>query len=656
VPHTRRGSCGSIIFSNYLTCLLPMKLGKAFSDSLLVEKRTLRRFGRGEGDGPWWLGAGRALMFATAFFLAFFILFWRLFDLTVIRGREFRRLADGNRIRELTRHAPRGLLLDRTGKPLVGNLRQYRLLSPCQEKSEACVQYLAAAEAEQLEQEGLPAGAFLEIDYQRQYIARESLAHLLGYTGELSEKELQEGYYAKRNYRRGDRVGRAGAEAVFEERLRGRPGRQLVEVDAAGNFLRTLGQEAEVAGENITLAVDLGLAKAVARAVPAAARAAVVVAKPTTGEILALYSSPAFDPNKFTQGLSQAEYEAILDSPDRPLFDRSLGGVYPPGSTFKIVTALAGLTEGAINAQTTVEDVGVIRIGPFTFPNWYFTQYGKTDGLVDVVRALQRSNDIFFYKVGEWLGVSRLADWARRVGLGRPLGIELTGEAGGLVPDPVWKKQRFNTTQDRELRRDQWYLGDTYHVAIGQGYLLTTPLQVNTWTNVIANRGKLCKPTIKKVTSDKRQVISSCKDLGVKKETIELITEGMKRACEPGGTGWPLFEFGIRKLDQLGQLDKLVKIPVACKTGTAEFGDPAGRTHAWFTVFAPVPDSSAVSTGQAPREDETFKGSTLQGGDSNLPLFGEPEISVTVLVEGGGEGSNVAAPIAKKILEEWFSR
>jgi len=163
------------------------------------------------------------------------------------------------------------------------------------------------------------------------------------------------------------------------------------------------------------------------------------------------------------------EYEALLANPDQPLFDRALGGIYPPGSTFKIVTSLAALEEGSVRRDTTVDDIGVLTIGPFSFPNWYFQQYGKTEGMVNIVKALQRSNDIFFYKTGEWLGITKLAAWAHKVGIGKPLGVELGGEASGLMPDPAWKKARFATPEDREAKYDEWYLGDTYHVSIGQG-------------------------------------------------------------------------------------------------------------------------------------------------------------------------------------------
>ncbi len=645
-----------------------MKLGKAFSDNIIAS--SIRRVHIKDQDRVWWRGAGRALLFASVFCLAFFALTIRLVHLTVLRGHELRALADGNRTREIIRNAPRGILFDRTGKPLVVNQGQYRLVRPCEGKAlTPCTETLSKEEGEQWEKEGLPAGFYLEVDYHRQYPYGAALAHLLGYTGELTQKELQQEYFQLRQYRGGDRMGRMGGEAVFEEKLHGRNGKELVEVDAGGKTLRILGRDPEVAGESVMLSVDADLSKAVVSAFPEGFKGVVVVAKPTTGEILALYSSPSFDPNKFSSGLTQKEYDDLAANPDQPLFFRAIGGVYPPGSTFKIVTAIGALQEGAIAKDTIIEDNGTITIGPYQFSNWYFSQYGKTEGPVDIVKGLQRSNDIFFYKTGERLGVTKLADWARKVGIGKPLGIELGGEAGGLMPDPAWKNQRFTTALDLEARNNEWYLGDTYHLSIGQGYLLTTPLQVNTWTNVIANGGKLCRPTIEKVKSpaspagrQKSKVKSECKDLGIKKETIALITEGMRKACEPGGTGWPLFNFRVKSKASQKQDEQNkeatdsslltrpafdsppVSVPVACKTGTAEFGDPQDRTHAWFTVFAPL---TSDGTQRVPQNMDN-QGLT--------PITGEPEISVTVLVEGGGEGSSVAAPIAKKILESWFAR
>lgn len=584
-----------------------MKFGSAFSENVTSERKRERWFSKNEPG--WWSGSGRFLLFTILFLSIMFILFLRLFDLTVVNGHQYRGLSDSNRTRELIRHAPRGILYDRTGIPLVENIPEYRLIRPCDQTSfgASCTTRISREDGDRLLAQGLPSGTFVEVDYKRRYLYPEATAHSIGYINEISQEEANSDYFQLRGYHAGDQVGRVGAEDVFEERLRGRDGKELVEVDASGKILRTIGRDTELPGEPVTLSLDAGISTVVEQVFPKDKKGAVIVTKPTTGEVLAMYSSPSYSPNAFTIGMSQSQYQALVTSPDLPLLNRVIGGVYPPGSTFKLVTALAALEENVVTASTVVEDTGVITIGQFTFPNWYFKQYGKTEGMVNIVMALKRSNDIFFYKVGEWLGITKLGKWAKAVGIGKPLGIELSGEVGGLMPDPTWKNDHFQTPQDLEARSNDWYLGDTYHVAIGQGYLLTTPLQVNVWTNVIANAGKLCRPTIRKIESGKLKA-ESCKNLNVKKETIALITEGMKEACSAGGTGYPFFGFTT---------------PVACKTGTAEFGDTQNKPHAWFTAFAPVT---------------------------------EPEISVTVLVEGAGEGSDVAAPIAKKVFEEWFSR
>lgn len=631
-----------------------MKLGKAFSDNVIIEKKTQSRFSK-TTRGPWWLGAGRALMFAIILFIALFILSLRLFELTIIQGHTYRAWADENRTKELIRHAPRGILYDRTGMPLVANIPHFRLLKPCEKNTaETCVDRLTKEEGEDMQKKGLPNGNFLEVDYQRQYLYPEATAHVVGYTGEITEDELKDDYYVLRKYGRGDRIGRIGAEAVFEDRLRGRDGKELIEVDAAGKIIRTLGRDNEVSGEDITLSLDAKLSQVARDAFPKGQKGAVVVTKPDTGEVLVLYSSPSFSNNEFASGMSASEYDDLVNDPARPMFDRAIGGVYPPGSTFKLVTSIAGIEEGVIRKDTLVEDTGVIKIGPYSFPNWYFLRNGGTEGLVNVVKALQRSNDIYFYKIGEALGIDRLAKWAKRVGIGKPLGIELSGEAEGLMPDAAWKVRHFTDPADVVSKNNLWYLGDTYHVAIGQGYLLTTPLQVNAWTNVVASGGKLCRPTILKI--DGKYRLADCRDIGINKDTLPPILTGMKKACEPGGTGYPLFDFKIPKpelpdderqrLFSVGAMatasgelaNKYLWIPVECKTGTAEFGDTANNTHAWFTAFAPSPP------------DPTTSSSTRK------IVSGVPEISVTVLVEGAGEGSDVAAPVARKIFEEWFSR
>ena len=631
-----------------------VKLGSAFSDNLVQSGRS--RFRGSTGESPWWAGAGRALVFATVLCIAFFVLTWRLFDLTTIHGLEYRKLSDNNRTRELIIHAPRGLLLDRTGRPLTVNVPHYRLLKPCTGGGVTeCVSYLTKDEGDRLTKQGLPAGEYLEVDYLRQYPYEDALSHVIGYTGELSQEELSSDYYRSRNYGLGDRVGRMGAEEVYNERLRGRDGKEFVEVDASGKILRSLGRQEALPGEDITLSLDADLSRVAAQAFPPGEKGAIIVSKPDSGEILAMYSSPGFSPNAFTSGMSSAQYQALVNDPALPMFNRAIGGVYPPVSTFKLIMAIAGLETGAITRDTIVEDNGSITIGPFTFPNWYFIEYGKTEGPVDIVKAIKRSNDIFFYKVGEALGITRIDEWAKKLGLGKPFGIELPGEASGLVPDPAWKEAHFRSPADLAARNNLWYLGDTYHVSIGQGYLLTTPLAVNMWTNIVASGGKSCKPTIAKRTSQKEER-NSCKDMGLKPETLSLITQGMQEACAPGGTGWPLFNFGVKK--NIGNRESSAGdssiasssgarspirdtlVPIACKTGTAEYGEPLDKTHAWFTSFAPIPDQYVP--------DDVKK--------TDSYISGTPELSVTVLVEGAGEGSNVAAPIAKKIYEAWFTR
>lgn len=496
------------------------------------------------------------------------ILFGRLFFLQVIKGGEFRSLADNNRVKEEIIHAPRGIIYDRNGYPLVRNIPGFRV-----HQADGKIKIISREEALILQASGLSKND-LEIDSLREYLYPEDFSQVLGYLGEG--------------------IGKAGLEKEYQETLSGTDGKKLIETNARGIEERALGELKAKPGQDLKTTLDLPLQKKANEAMKEVKKGVVVVADPRNGEILALVSKPTFNPNLFTIGKKGVDVQGILNDKDNPLFNRAISGTYPPGSTFKIITAAAGLETGAISKETKIEDIGILRVGQFSFPNWYFLQYGKLEGFLDIVGALRRSNDIFFYKVAEMVGLEKLSAMAKNFGVGQKLGIDLEGEAGGLFPSEAWKIKNIN---------DKWYLGDTYHLGIGQGYLLTTPLQMNSWTSVIANSGILYQPHLVKAQSAKVKAQNF-----LKRETINLIKEGMREACSPGGTGWPFFEF---------------KIPVACKTGTAEFGDPQNKTHAWFTVFAPVES---------------------------------PQIVVTVLVEEGGEGSNVAAPIAKQILEEWFSR
>ena len=307
-----------------------------------------------------------------------------------------------------------------------------------------------------------------------------------------------------------------------------------------------------------------------------------------------------------------------MDSKNQPLLNRAIGGVYPPGSTFKVVAAAAGLQDNIIDENYTVVDTGVLKVGNFSFANWYYTDYGKKEPKpLNVVTALQRSNDIFFYKLAQKISVDKLSAFAKKMGIGEALGIDLPGEVPGVLPTTAWKQKTLG---------QEWYLGDTYNYGIGQGYLLTTPLQVNTWTQMIANGGSLYVPHLlmtKKPNMKEKNILSA--------STVDLIRQGMIGSCSPGGVAYPLYNFAVKNPKL--QIDNknitsvasasadMRHVVVACKTGTAQEGGASSLPHAWITLFAPA-----------------YK----------------PQIVVTVLEESAGEGSDISAPVAKEILTDYF--
>jgi penicillin-binding protein 2 len=549
----------------------------------------------------------------------------RLGYLQLFRGDYYRALSDSNRIRTEVIYAPRGIIFDRTGVPLVRNSPGFRqtfkdsggtrsvLLS-----REQAIPLMAAREKN------------IAVDSLREYPYKEAMANVLGYTGQVSEADLRGAKYA--NADPNDFIGKTGIEERYERLLAGQNGKQLVEVDALGRSVRSLGQADPVAGDNITLTLDARLQQAAYTAASDIAKGAVIVARPN-GEILAMVSKPSYDPNLFTMDStysvsSRSAYksvgEVLRDEQNQPLLNRAIGGVYPPGSTFKLVVAAAGLEQRRIDGNYTVEDTGVLKVGDFSFANWYYTQYGKTEpGELNVVRALARSNDIFFYKLAERVGVDKISEMADKFGVGRVTGIDLPGEAKGVLPSKKWKE---------EVIKDSWYLGDTFHYGIGQGFLLTTPLQVNMWTAGIANGGVLPVPHLLLNENGGHETGKFLSE-----STISLIREGMIDSCKPGGVAWPLFNFKVKnsKLPVDGKnflevktgsdsavLKDYREVSVACKTGTAEHGGEDTLPHAWITLYAPAYN---------------------------------PEVVVTVLNESSGEGSSKAGPVADKILESYFS-
>ena len=507
-------------------------------------------------------------------FFVFFLLLLRLFQLTIVKGNYYARLSEENRIKQLIIEPERGKIIDRKGLLMVKNLpadtskNQDRLSSA------------------------------------RVYQSAEAAAPVIGYE-QIADPASLKNDHCLYKLKLGDKIGKKGVEKLYDCDLRGRTGKKMIEVDANGKYLKTLTIDLPISGKTIQLALDFELQQKAYQLLEGK-NGAVVAVKPKTGEVLVLVSSPSYNPQSFEDG-GQEKVNKLLNDELKPLFDRASEGTYPPGSIFKLVLAAGALEEKVINDKTQVEDTGIVQAGPISFGNWYFLQYGKTEGMVDIVKAIQRSNDIFFYKTGEALGPEKIKLWAEKFGYGREFGFGLE-ESSGLIPSPFWKMETLH---------DRWYLGDSYNLSIGQGYVLVTPLQVTMVTAAVANGGYLCQPQLTKVQSSKFKV-QSCKKIPVSNKNLNLIQEGMKRACSPGGTGWPLFNFKVQSAKF-----KVEEIQTACKTGTAESHAENKMAHAWFTVYAPAD---------------------------------KPEIALTVLLEEAGQGSDIAGPIAKEILKAYFER
>lgn len=530
--------------------------------------------------------------------------FMRLFHLTIVKGSYYKYVAEDNRIKELHIEGIRGTIYDRKNR-------------------------IIAESTKTDEKENI---------YQRTYFNGSALAHVIGYRQTASEDQLKHDACAQ-PLEVNDKVGIKGIEAIFECHLRPIKGKKLVETDAYGKPIRTISQVEPHSGNDIKLSIDAEMQQKAYDIIEANAitstkevdlpskKISIVALEPKTGEVLMLLSYPTFNSQDFEDRTRKvAEY---VKSEDKPLFNRATLGTYPPGSVFKPVVALGALQENVIDKDDTVQDNGFIKAGPLTFHNWFYLQYGKTDGAVDMKKSLQRSNDIYYYTIGEKLSPEKMKKWAGLFGFGKRTGIEMD-EASGSIPSPFWK---------REVLKEGWFTGDTYNFSIGQGYLLVTPLQIARASAVVANGGKLCKPTILKSGADENAEIAKddgrCIDMKIDKEHLQIVKEGMKAACESGGTGWPFFDFRVKddsavvgedvdkESTESAQIAGTRRIEVGCKTGTAESQSKDHMPHAWFTIFAP---------------------------------YEKPEIVLTVMVENSGEGSNVAAPIAKEVLKEYFSR
>ena len=629
-------------------------------------------------------------LFGIVVVLAFSILAYQLYQIQVVRYDYFVNAADTNRFRTQPISAPRGVIYDRNGQLLVFNEPSFKVsIVPAdlpKERQDAILNQLSTlldvplgttlemdapdpvgSLANTLSRSFVSAtrkpglvemvnqgrdndpytpvliktnvprmiafdlqeriqefpGVQVGIDPIRNYPAGALTAHLLGYVGHIPQ-ELYDSYQT-RGYLQTDQVGLTGLEYKYEDQLRGQAGEREVEVDANGIVVSTLAEKAPLPGNNLYLTLDLNLQRATEQALlkgmqkANAKQAVAIVMNVNNGEILAMVSEPSYDNNLFAQGISESDYQGLSQDPTHPLVDESISGVFPPGSTFKLVAATGSLQEGVMDDKMTVTDPGVMYLPNKYFPdnlklaqpfyNWFRPGFGP----LTLRGAIAESCDTCFYKiVGGFtdfpipLGPTLEASYARMFGYGSQLGIDLPGEATGLIPDDQWKRATLN---------EQWVTGDTYNMAIGQGFVLATPLQVVNMTAVVANGGTVYRPHFARQIVDTTQALTSTLEpqvvrrMPVDSKYFQLVREGMRDAVTYG-TAWKV---------------NLADVPVAGKTGTAEFYGPRINgnlpSHAWFTCFAP---------------------------------YDNPQIAIVVFVYNGGEGSEVAAPIATDILRAYF--
>jgi penicillin-binding protein 2 len=602
----------------------------------------------------------------------------RVAYLQVIRGQHYYNLAEGNRTRIQNIEANRGIIYDRNLKPLLNNTANFVLyLTPIdlpsddlerdsivRDISEILEENEVASEdpwfvrikddLDSIDLKSLRAynplyivdnldhktamsllietdrtpGVSLTAKTRRQYswgsndtqtndleklnraelAIGSSMSHLLGYTGIINKEELEK--YAK-EYSPIDYIGKTGLENFWESSLKGVKGKKHIEVDALGREKKIIIEKAPQDGYDLILSIDLKLQKKAEEVLRKHLerldlnKGSVVILEPDTGQVLALVSWPSYDNNIFARGIRFSEYQKFLDDKASPLFNRAISGEFPAGSTVKPIFSAAALNEGIISENTSFLSTGGLSIGQWFFPDWKSGGHGITN----VRKAIADSVNTFFYYIGggygdfEGLGLDSLVEYSKKFGLGAQSGIDIKNESDGLVPTAKWK---------RETKDEAWYIGDTYHFAIGQGDLLATPLQVANFTNVFANKGKLMRPyLVTELRSDNNEkVVQKIEPEIVRQDfiddySLEVVRQGMRRTVTQGS----------------GRALSRLPVEVAGKTGTAQWSSQK-NDHAWFTGFAP---------------------------------YDTPELTFTVLVEEGGEGSEVAVPIVREILNWYFS-
>lgn len=585
----------------------------------------------------------RVLYVILAF--AFLGLTSRLVFLQVVSGERYTFLSENNRVRLKRVAGTRGMIYDRHGQLLVDSRPSFDLIFVPEDSTDPrdtlrlLARYLKREEKELLStfEEGKSRAAFdemvlgrdvdwsvvvavethqldlpgvsLRVRPRRSYADGPMAAHVLGYLGEINQRQLN--ILREKGYVVGDEIGQYGLERRWEELLRGQSGGQQVEVDALGRRVRVLHEVTDVPGDTVHLTLDRELQAAAYEALKGK-EGTIVAIDVNSGAILALASTPAFDPNVFARGIKSDEWSGLIKDQLRPLSNRATQGQYPPGSTFKIIMAIAGLEENVINPDSYIQDPGFFPFGNRSFRDWKKGGHGA----VNLHKAIVESCDTYFYQLGPKLGVDRIAKWSRAFGLGEKTGIALDDEKNGIIPDTEWKRKRF---------RQPWYPGETISVAIGQGYVTVTPLQLANMMAAVANGGKLYRPyLVSKVESLDGATVREygselIRTIEMKPETLQRVHKALADVVHgPGGTGGAA---------------RSPLIQVAGKTGTAQVIEMKGaylkseqlsyfnRDHAWFVSYAPLD---------------------------------KPQIAVAVLVEHGGHGGEAAAPMAKKVFEKFI--
>jgi penicillin-binding protein 2 len=573
----------------------------------------------------------------------------RVWHLQVLEGTKYRYQSENNRIRLEDIPAPRGLIFDRNGIPLVENRPAYHLLlirediqdleGTIKEVARLCERtpqelfavleshkqtpkFLPIRLISDLDRDGLARieaqrirlpGVVIQLEPKREYRWNGMGAHLIGYLSEITDSELKnetyQGYYA------GEDIGKFGVEGAFEKYLHGKRGGRQVEVDAIGRRIRLLDEVLPIPGRNVWLTIDLELQK-VAESCLQGLVGSIVALDPSSGAVLALASSPVFDQEKFIRGLSKEEWQKLSKDPNHPLLHRCIGAAYPPGSTYKPFVALAALKEGVVTPETTFGCPGYLQFGNRKYRCWRDHGHGSAD----VDRALVQSCDVYFYQCGIRLGVDRIAQYANMFGLGEKPGIGLHGEHPGLIPTSWWKKKATGVP---------WQKGETLSIAIGQGFDLATPLQLALGYAAIANGGKLWQPyVVRRIEGNGPDEIDEIRaklkrKIPIEQKYFDIVRKGLLGVVEEDrGTAHAIRDKSVLIAGKTGTAQVVKLAEGGNRKLLAKLAKEKEKDHAWFVGYAPA---------------------------------GDPQIAVAAMIEHGGHGSSTTAPLVQKVILSYLN-